>query len=339
MPSELSVTIIVPALNEEKYIREAVASLIPHHEGVDYELIVMDGGSTDRTSSIVEDMAATNPRVRLEHNPGRYQSAAVNRGAKIAKPDSRIIIRADSHAQYPPDFVVGLVKELRKRDVASIVVPMRTRGSGFLQRGIAAAQNSRLGNGGAAHRTVPSSGYVDHGHHAAFDRSTFLGIGGYDESFTHNEDAELDIRLKNSGGQIWLCSELAVSYFPRSSFRALARQYFNHGSGRARTMLKHRRPPKVRQLLPLGALGMNVLSLASGLGFGWPFFLPAFAYVGACLTGGVLLASTQRDPAGCAAGLAAMAMHQSWAAGFIYRVLSVSVSKASRAPNSTEALR
>jgi succinoglycan biosynthesis protein ExoA len=339
MPSELSVTIIVPALNEEKYIREAVASLIPRHEGVDYELIVMDGGSTDRTSSIVEDMAATNPRVRLEHNPGRYQSAAVNRGAKIAKPDSRIIIRADSHAQYPPDFVVGLVKELRKRDVASIVVPMRTRGSGFLQRGIAAAQNSRLGNGGAAHRTVPSSGYVDHGHHAAFDRSTFLAIGGYDESFTHNEDAELDIRLKNSGGQIWLCSELAVSYFPRSSFRALARQYFNHGSGRARTMLKHRRPPKVRQLLPLGALGMNVLSLASGLGFGWPFFLPAFAYVGACLTGGVLLASTQRDPAGCAAGLAAMAMHQSWAAGFIYRVLSVSVSKASRAPNSTEALR
>jgi succinoglycan biosynthesis protein ExoA len=261
-------------------------------------------------------------------NPARYQSAAVNRGAKIAKPESDVIIRADSHAEYPPGFVAGLVRELRERDVASVVVPLRTRGKGFLQRGIAAAQNSRLGNGGALHRIANRSRYVDHGHHAAFERKAFLAVGGYDESFTHNEDAELDIRLRNSGARIWLCSDLAISYFPRNSLRSLGRQYFNHGSGRAKTMLKHRRPPKLRQLLPLGALGMNMLSLASGLGFGWPFFLPGLAYMGACLTGGLFLALAERDPAGCAAGPAAMIMHQSWAAGFIYRTLRVSVSKA-----------
>jgi succinoglycan biosynthesis protein ExoA len=92
-------------------------------------------------------------------------------------------------------------------------------------------------------------------------------------------------------------------------------------------MLKHRSRPKVRQLLPLGAFGMNMLSLASGLGFGWPFFLPALAYTGACLTGGLILASTKRDPAASASGLAAIAMHQSWAAGFIYRIIRVSVSR------------
>jgi succinoglycan biosynthesis protein ExoA len=339
MPSEPSVTLIVPTLNEENYIRHAIGSLIPASESLDYELIVLDGGSTDRTSLIVKEMAALNPRIRLEPNPARYQSAAVNRGAKIAKPESNIIIRADSHAEYPPGFVVGLVRELKKRDVASVVVPMRTRGKGFLQRGIAAAQNSRLGNGGAAHRSANNSRYVDHGHHAAFDRKAFLAVGGYDESFTHNEDAELDIRLRNSGKQIWLCSELAICYFPRDSLGALARQYFNHGSGRARTMLKHRRLPKLRQLLPLGALGMNTLSLASGVGFGWPFFLPALAYVGACLTGGALLAFSERDPAGCAAGFAAMIMHQSWAAGFVYRAICVSASKASRVSLFKEAVR
>jgi succinoglycan biosynthesis protein ExoA len=339
MPSEPSVTIIVPTLNEERYIREAIGSLIPAAEDLDYELIVLDGGSTDRTSSIVGEMAAANSRIRLEMNPARYQSAAVNRGAALAKPESGIIIRADSHAQYPPGFVVGLVRELSERDVASVVVPMRTRGTGFLQRGIAAAQNSRLGNGGAAHRTANTSRYVDHGHHAAFDRRAFLAVGGYDESFTHNEDAELDLRLRNTGARIWLCSELAISYFPRSSLGALARQYFNHGSGRARTMLKHRRPPKVRQLLPLGALGMNALSLASGVGFGWPFFLPTLAYVGACLTGGVFLALSGGDRAGIAAGPAAITMHQSWAAGFIYRVVRTSMSKSSRVSASTEAYR
>jgi succinoglycan biosynthesis protein ExoA len=336
MPAEPAVTIIVPTLNEEKYIRAAIGSLIPANQSLDYELIVLDGGSTDRTALIVSEMAATNPRIRFETNPARYQSAAVNRGAKIAKPESSIIIRADSHAEYPPGFVAGLVRELRRRDAASVVVPMRTRGRGFLQRGIAVAQNSRLGTGGAPHRTANSSRYVDHGHHAAFERKAFLAVGGYDESFTHNEDAEFDIRLRQSGAQIWLCSELAISYFPRDSFLALARQYFNHGSGRARTILKHRRVPKIRQLLPLGALGMNVASLATGLGFGWPFFLPGMAYMAACLTGGVLLAWSERDLAGCVAGPAAMVMHQSWAAGFIYRIFRGSVSKAPSVPVSTE---
>ncbi len=339
MASQPSVSIIVPALNEENYIRDAIGSLIPAGDGLDYELIVLDGGSTDRTRSIVKEMAALNWRIRLETNPARYQSAAINLGAKIARPESDIVIRADSHAEYPPGFVAGLARELRERNVASVVVPMRTRGKGFLQRGIAAAQNSRLGNGGALHRTANRSRFVDHGHHAAFDRRTFLAVGGYDESFTHNEDAELDVRLRNSGAQIWLCSELAIGYFPRDSLGALARQYFSHGSGRAKTMLKHRRWPKVRQLLPLGALGMNILSVASSLGFGWPFLLPSLGYIAACLTGGLFLAVSKRDPAGCAAGPAAMVMHQSWAAGFVYRILRVSVSKAPSVPVSNQAFR
>jgi succinoglycan biosynthesis protein ExoA len=339
MPAEPFVTIIVPTLNEEKYIGEAIGSLVPGDERLDYELIVLDGGSTDHTALIVNEMAALNPKIRLEANPARYQSAAVNRGAKIAKPGSGIIIRADSHAEYPPGFVAGLVRELSARDAATIVVPMRTRGKRFLQRGIAAAQNSRLGTGGALHRTGNSSRYVDHGHHAAFERKTFLAVGGYDESFTHNEDAEFDIRLRDSGAQIWLCAELAIDYFPRDSLGGLARQYFNHGSGRAKTILKHRRLPKVRQLLPLAALGMNIVSLASGLGVGWPFFLPSLAYLGACLTGGLLLAGSERDPAGIAAGPAAMVMHQSWAAGFVYRAFRVTFSKAPPIPASKEALR
>lgn len=339
MSSEPPASIIVPTLNEEKYIRDAIDSLIAGCENLDYELIVLDGGSVDRTRAIVQEMAALNRRIRLETNPARYQSAALNLGAKIAKPDSDIIIRADSHAEYPPGFVAGLARELRERNVASVVVPMRTRGKSFLQRGIATAQNSRLGNGGALHRIANRSRFVDHGHHAAFDRKAFLATGGYDESFTHNEDAELDVRLRNSGARIWLCSELAIGYFPRESLGALARQYFNHGSGRARTMLKHRRPPKVRQLLPLGALGMNILSIASSLGFGWPFLLPSLGYVAACLTGGLFLAISTRDPAGCAAGPAAVVMHQSWAAGFIYRLFCASVSKAPRATVSTEVFR
>ncbi|MGJ4951798.1 glycosyltransferase family 2 protein [Bradyrhizobium sp. HKCCYLS20291] len=321
MPAQPFVTIIVPTLNEERYIARAIDSLIAGLEDVAYELIVLDGGSTDRTTTIVAQLAASNPRIRLEANPQRYQSAAVNRGAMIAHPESEIILRADSHAEYPPSFVAGLIRELREREAGSVVVPMRTRGTAFIQRGIAAAQNSRFGNGGALHRIGTTSRYVEHGHHAAFLRKTFLAVGGYDESFTHNEDAELDIRLRKSGAKLWLCSELAVTYFPRSSFGSLARQYFNHGSGRAKTMLKHRQQPKLRQMLPLGALGMNVTGIALSCVFGGLFLLPSALYAGGCLAAGAWLAVVNRDVAGCAAGPAAMIMHQSWAAGFGYRVL------------------
>jgi len=320
-----SVTILVPVLNEENYVRRAITTLVPTDSELDYELIIVDGGSTDRTRQIIDEIIMTNSRIRLLSNAARVQSAAVNTGATVAKPDSRIIIRADCHAEYPPGFVDGLVRELRERDVASVVVPMRAVGTGFLQRAIAAAQNSRLGNGGSSHRRNVDSRYVEHGHHAAFDRETFLSVGGYDESFTHNEDAEFDIRLTGAGAKIWLCSELRITYFPRDSFRALIRQYFKHGSGRARTMFKHRRLPQMRQVLPLTALGTNLVSFAAGIGFGWPFFLPGIVYLGTCAIWGGVLARSERDPACIGSGVAAVIMHHSWAAGFLYQSVRLAV--------------
>jgi succinoglycan biosynthesis protein ExoA len=329
------VTILVPALNEENNVRRAINSLVPADDTLDYELIVLDGGSTDRTRQIIAEISATNRRIRLAFNAARFQAAALNIGANIAKPKSSILIRADCHAEYPPNFVSKLAAELRERKVASVVVPMHTSGTTFVQRAIAAAQNSRLGNGGSPHRAAAASRYVEHGHHAAFERSAFLSVGGYDESFTHNEDAELDVRLIKSGAKIWLCSELGITYFPRESFAALARQYFKHGSGRARTIFKHRYPPKIRQVLPVTALAVNLGGLAAGIGFGWLFFLPALVYVAICTIWGGVLARLTRDPACWASGVAAMIMHHSWAAGFAYTSIRLITGgdRKSRAPN------
>ena len=56
--------------------------------------------------------------------------------------------------------------------------------------------------------------------------SAFLEAGGSDESFTHNEDAELDLRLGKAGHRIWLTGNTFMTYYPRAAFRPLARQYF-----------------------------------------------------------------------------------------------------------------
>jgi succinoglycan biosynthesis protein ExoA len=313
------VSIIMPALNEELHIRDAVTSVLPDAEVVDYEIMVADGGSTDRTCNIVLEIAGTNPRVRLIHNSKRIQSAGVNLGAVSAHPEAQYMLRADCHFHYPKGFAERCVATLEEHCVASVVVPMLTVGSTCMQEAFAAAQNSRLGNGGSAHRSLGKSGLVEHGHHAAFRRDVFLKLGGYDESFTHNEDAEFDRRLVMLGERIYLNSDLAVTYFPRTSFKSLARQYWWHGWGRAGTMIKHAIIPRLRQVLPpivlLVCLTAALLSLLDAR-----FLAVPAIYVTACIAWGLALAVKNRRICLAASGVAAMVMHMSWASGFLTKV-------------------
>jgi succinoglycan biosynthesis protein ExoA len=313
------VSIIMPALNEELHIRDAVTSVLPDADIVDYEIMVADGGSTDRTCNIVLEIAGANPRVRLLHNSKRIQSAGVNLGAVSAHPDASYLLRADCHFQYPKGFAERCVATLEMHEVASVVVPMVTVGSTCMQEAFAAAQNSRLGNGGSAHRSIGKSGLVEHGHHAAFRRDVFLQLGGYDESFTHNEDAEFDRRLVMLGERIYLNSELAVTYYPRTSFKSLARQYWWHGWGRAGTMIKHAVVPRLRQVLPPIVLITCALAAALSLLDGRFLAVPAL-YVAACLGWGFALAAKNRRICLAASGLAAIVMHMSWASGFLTKV-------------------
>lgn len=310
------VTVAVPTLNEEKHVRRCLESLLDQTDSASSEILVLDGGSTDATRAIVAEMARAHPHLRLIDNPKRVQSAAINLAATLASPRSRILVRADAHASYPKDFIRRCTDALLGSGAASTVVPMRTVGHGCFQRAVALAQNSLIGNGGARHRVGGHGGFVEHGHHAAFDLDTFRRLGGYDERFTHNEDAEFDHRLTAAGGRIFMCAEATVEYFPRERALALARQYYSHGRGRARTLLTHRARPRLRQLLPPAALVGSVGGLA--LGTLEPLFLAVpLAYVGVCNGVAVTQALRSRDRCILAAGFAAMIMHFSWAIGFL----------------------
>jgi succinoglycan biosynthesis protein ExoA len=314
-----SFVIIIPALNEERYIAACLTSLVAQAEAAEGEIMVMDGGSIDRTRSIVRAIAAAHPCLRLIDNPRRTQSAAVNLAARLC--DAPILLRADAHALYPPDFVACCLAALREHEATSVVVPMITKGRAGFQLAVAAAQNSRLGNGGAAHRGAAMSGFVDHGHHAAFDRSFFLQVGGYDEAFTHNEDAEFDYRAVQAGGRIWMCAEAPVTYFPRADLVALVRQYFRHGRGRARMLRRHGLWPRPRQMAPVAALCLVVAGLVLAVRHPGFVMLP-LGYVVLCLVWGAIAAWPWRSPWRAASGVAAIAMHLGWACGFVAETLA-----------------
>ena len=161
------------------------------------------------------------------------------------------LIRIDAHGGYPPDYCDRLVEEALATGADSVVVSMLTSGNGALQKAVAAAQNSKLGTGGSKHRHHSAGEWVDHGHHALMRISAFKAVGGYDETFSHNEDAELDYRLRQAGYRIWMSGRTQMVYYPRSSLKGLYSQYLGYGRGRAKNVLKHRMMPKVRQMMPL----------------------------------------------------------------------------------------
>lgn len=308
-------SIVVPVLNEAQFIAECLTSLLARAPDDAFEILVMDGGSTDGTQAIVCALQVKHPCIQLIHNSGRI-AAAMNLASRIASTRATILVRADAHALYPPDFLQKCLRALAQTDATSVVVRLHAVGAYGIQKAIAAVLNSRLGNGGSPHHTRGPSRFVDEAHHAAFSRKFFVSLGGYNENSTNNEDSEYDARAARAGGRAWLCSETAVAYFPRRSLPALGRQYFNYGHGRARTLFTLRKRPHLRQLAPLAI----VAGCVGGLGL-MPvhpsFGLVPLAYGTVCTTWGIWAALRARDPWLLGMGAAAMIMHFGWALGFL----------------------
>lgn len=315
------VLIVVPCLNEAAHIGRLLDQFAPAAERIGAKIVVADGGSTDGTQRIVETRTARNARLVLLRNPKRIQSAAVNLAVARYGEPCEYLIRVDAHGAYPDDYCDRLVEEAVRTGADSVVVGMDTKGFGFFQRAVAAAQNSRLGNGGSPHRHGTSEGaWTDHGHHALMKVAAFRAVGGYDESFTHNEDAELDHRLLKAGFRIWLTGKTIMTYYPRASVPGLFRQYVGYGRGRARNMLKHGMVPKVRQMLPL--MVFPVVAGTSLAFLHWSAIVPASLWALICLGYGALMAIAQRNPDGMLAGFSAMVMHLAWSLGFWLQLLS-----------------
>lgn len=307
-----AVLTIIPCLNEAAHIAPLLRGLLV--DPINRRIVVADGGSTDGSRAIIRQMAAADARITLMDNPARIQSAGINRAVAAYGAEATWVARVDAHGLYPPRYVSRLVETAQSHAVDAVVVRLETYADRGFARGVAAAQNSRLGTGGAAHRIGAVGGLVEHGHHALMRMDVFAQAGGYCENMACNEDAELDLRLLANGARIWLQPDLPVMYFPRRGPLGLMRQYFRYGMGRATTSRRHRRRLRVRQALPLGIV--PVCALAFGAPFLPALALPALGWAGLCQAWGLALALRERRADVAWAGSAAMIMHFGWSAGY-----------------------
>jgi len=316
-----SILAVIPTLNEARHIEACIRSLMTGSEMLrEIPLVVADGGSTDDTLQIVERLQGEFKNLSVIENPDRLQSAAINLAAEIAATEaSNWLVRCDAHAVYPENYILDITRSLIETRADSVVVPMDAIGKTWFEKANAWIVDTPLGSGRGAHRGGATSRYVDHGHHAGFGLAEFIRIGGYDETFSHNEDAEYDVRLADHGGRIFLDAEIRVQYIPKGGVRALAKQYFQHGKGRARTAAKHDTPLKIRQMLPVLALLANLVGLVAALWVNAALLIPA-VYLTVLFFASIYVIAKRRALCGALSGIALGVMHMSWAAGFLTQV-------------------
>jgi succinoglycan biosynthesis protein ExoA len=275
------VSVIVPCRNEARHLDAFIASLL-HQDlsGVDGEILIADGMSDDATRSILEGYSSRHPQIRLLDNPGRIASTGLNEAIRASK--GEILIRMDVHTEYAPDYIQQCVKTLQKTGAENVGGAARTHTKSYMQQAISVAYHTAFAVGGARFHNVEYEGYVDTVTYGCWRKETLMKLGLFDEELVRNQDDELNLRLIRSGGKIWQSPAIRSWYSPRSSLRALFRQYAQYGYWKVRVIQKHKLLASIRHLIPGLFVGSLIL-----LGLLSPFFHGAWI---AFLTLGLLYA-------------------------------------------------
>ncbi|RNL71389.1 glycosyltransferase family 2 protein [Streptomyces sp. I6] len=315
-----AVSVIMPVLNEERHLRDAVRHILQQDYAGEMEVVIALGPSTDRTDEIAAELVretASNPwgRVHTVPNPTGRTPAALNAAIRASR--HPIVVRVDGHGMLSPDYIATAVRLLEETGAQNVGGIMHAEGENDWEHAVAAAMTSKIGVGNAAFHTGGEAGPAETVYLGVFRREALERQGGYNEEFIRAQDWELNFRIREAGGLIWFSPELRVRYRPRPSVKALAKQYKDYGRWRRVVARYHSGSINLRYLAPPTA----VCAIAAGLVVGavltpLGFVVPA-GYLAAITAGSVPAGKGLPWKARVRIPVALATMHMSWGFGFL----------------------
>jgi len=268
-----SVSVILPVLNEEHYLENAVQAILAQDFSGAIEVILAIGPSTDRTLEIASKLVRNDDRVKIIENPSGRTATGLN--LAIEASHHPIIVRVDGHSSIPKTYISTAVALLSSTGAVNVGGIMAAEGVTEFEKAVAAAMRSALGVGAAKFHTGGGAGYVDTVYLGVFKRDQLIAAGGFDERFTRAQDWELNYRLRAAGGKIYFDPRLTVTYRPRRSIAALAKQYFEYGRWRRVVARTHKGTINYRYLAPPVTVLGNIVSILGS--FFNPWLITPFA--------------------------------------------------------------
>jgi succinoglycan biosynthesis protein ExoA len=308
-----SISVILPVLNEQSHLESSVRSILSQDYKGPIEVILAIGPSKDKTLEIAERMASADSRVVLVENPTGKTAAGLN--LALRQSTNPVVVRVDAHAEIPENYLSVVVEVLNKTGAVNVGGVMAAVGETIFEKSVAGAMRSAFGVGASRFHTGGEAGPVDTVYLGAFRREALIAIGGFDERFTRAQDWELNFRLRENGGVIYFDPRLHVTYRPRSTVRALAKQYFEYGRWRRVVSRRHKGTINYRYLAPPVALLGFLASVVLGLLLSPILFIPAAIYTVFVLGASVKISTSLREF--FLLTLVLPTMHFAWGAGFI----------------------
>lgn len=250
--SELpKVTIIIPAYNEEKSIEKTVTSILAS-DYPDFEVFVIDDGSTDKTFEIAKKFEGDKVKVFRKKNKGK--SSALNFGIKKAK--TELIFTMDADTRVDPNSMKKMAKYFKNNKVMCVVSAMVTeKPKTFLQRvqHIEYLMGLFLRTAFAAVDAI----YITPGAFAGYRKWFFNKYGDFDEG-NITEDLEMSLRIQLNGFKIENCPEAPAYTIAPRKFKELFFQRRRWYFGLIKNLIEYKKiiSPK------FGDLGLFVLPIA-----------------------------------------------------------------------------
>ena len=310
-----SVSVVIPARDADATITAMLDSVLSQEYPGSVEVILADGSDTPATGEMIRRLY---PSVRLIPNPEQLHIPGLVAALKVAS--GEVIVRCDAHTFLPPGYIRRTVETLERTGAANVGGRQRPVGTTFFERTVAIAMTTPLGAGGARYRLGGPAGPTDTVFLGVFRRGPFDAVGGYDVTLRGNEDYAINYQLRASGETVWFDPEIAVEYRPRSTLRALARQYFGYGRMKVEMLRRHPASLRPRQLAaPLLVLGLATSALLALAGAPWKAAaaLP-LAYLLVLTVGALAILLRRRASVVLLLPVVLATMHLSWGIGFFF---------------------
>ncbi len=278
------VAVIIPTLNEEKFIGACLDSVVAQSYPTEQmDIMVVDGGSRDGTHEIVCNYRKKYPNIRLLINSGKIQSIAFNIG--VRESSAPFIIRLDAHALYDNKYVELCVKHLSGHPEYGNVgggCDIRPQSNNIQSEANAILNKVSFGIGGAAFRVGAKAGFVDTVPFGAFHRAIIEKLGGMREDLARAEDNEINSRINKTGYKIYFDPAIMSTYYARPTFVSSMKQMYANGESIGKLFYIDRKAIGLRHLVPM----FFVLSLISSFiisvlwqPFIWMFILALSMYL------------------------------------------------------------
>jgi glycosyltransferase involved in cell wall biosynthesis len=320
------VSVIMPVINEEQHLADSVNRILAQEYAGSINVVIAVGPSKDRTRAVADELQRSSDHVIVVDNPSGRTPAGLN--AAIAAATGEVIVRVDGHAMIPPDYVAIAVETLERTGADNVGGIMAAEGVTEFGVAVARAMTSKFGVGGASFHVGGGEGPALTVYLGTFRRSALDRVGGYDETMVRAQDWEMNLRIRETGGLIWFTPAMLVTYRPRATVGALARQYHDYGRWRREVVRRHPDTLSLRYLAAPAAVAaiaigllLVVLGLVTGQGWLWGIGLIApLGYLAANLLASLISAvSAPRLQLRSALWLPIVygTMHLCWGAGFL----------------------